>query len=332
MPALNIYFLHCKSLAMRKPLCEKLHEKLTQQLTGYTINVKYVTQFDPEDVSCMNPASLMDITPSEDTVLNTHLRPLSIPALSNALKHCAALRAISNNTSTDDDYNLVLEDDVCFSEGVTKQLSAAIDKLRSGDAWDIVFLGFPAVRDANDKSPEVPTIENALTVHKVLPGCDSYFVSKRGAARLSKDFLRIKFEGNIHLTYLIKKGNLDAYVYTPNIFVEGSKLGTYISSINTNNLLIYNQVFREMFSLVQMNTAYTPQDIVNFGKLWEMTPYKEHPDFMYLKALFLLKQQKYNESKVIFEKCFEQYKKNNCVINKDSVFLNNYIELCKVIQ
>jgi len=84
--------------------------------------------------------------------------------------------------------------------------------------------------------------------------------------------------------------------------------------------------------LVQNTTNYTAEDVSNFGKLWNMTPYKGHPDFMYLNGLFMLKRQKYAEAKVIFEQCFEQYRKNKCVLSRDSVFINNYIELCKVLQ
>lgn len=336
-PVLNIHFIHCKSLGMRKPLCDKLVEKLQAGQSTYTIVAKFITLFDPEDVVRMNPESLSDTAPlTEEALLefNAQLRPLGIPTLSNALKHCAVLRAIGNSaTGGPGDIHLVLEDDVCYSENVVAQLTTALAKLPSlSSDWDIMFLGFPAVRDAADKTPEVLKVEPALKAHKILPGCDSYLVTKAGAARLSKDFLKVKFECNVHMSYLIKKQALNAYVLTPNIFIEGSKLGTYVSSLSPNNLLIYNQVYRELFSLVQNQTTYTPQDVANFDKLWAMTPYKGHPDFMYLKGLFLLKREQYKPAKEIMDQCFGQYKKNNCVLNKDSVFLNNYIELFKAVQ
>lgn len=334
-PILNVHFIHCKSLSMRKPLCEKLVEKLQGQDT-YTVVAKYITLFDPEDVTRMNPESLSDTTALTDEALlefNAHLRPLGIPTLSNALKHCAVLRAISNTAAGPNDVHVVLEDDVCFGENVVIQLTTALAKLPSMTSdWDMVFLGFPAVRDPADKTPEVLKVEPVLKAHKVLPGCDSYLVTKEGATRMSKDFLKIKFECNVHMSYLIKKAAIKAYVLTPNVFIEGSKLGTYVSSLSPNNLLIYNQVYRELFSLVQNQSTYTPQDIANFDKLWSMTPYKGHPDLMYLKGLFLLKREQYKPAKEIMDQCFGQYKKNNCILNKDSVFLSNYIELFKATQ
>ena len=330
-PILNIYFIHCKALALRKPLCDKLLAKLED---GFQCKAKFITQFDPADIGCMNPDALMDITPCPEpmTEFNPFIKKIDTPALSNALKHCAAIRSVVNNPSADKEWNLVLEDDVCFSEGVIKQLMEAMAKLSSTPDWDLSFLGFPAIRELVDKSAEVPKLEPVLSVHKTLPGCDSYFISKKGAEKLGKEFIKVKFDCNIHLTYLIKKLELQALVYTPSVFIEGSKLGTYVSSLNPNNLLIYNQVFREMFSLVQNTTSYSEQDIKNFGKLWELTPYKTHPDFMYIKALFMFKRQLFKEARGLFEQCFENYRKNNCIINKESVFLNNYIELCKATQ
>jgi hypothetical protein len=315
-------------------MVEQLREKFETQQSRYTVAMRYITQFDPEEVVKMNPQTLIDLNPEPTeglTDFNALLKPLTVPNLSNSLKHCAAIRAISNTQGAADDLYLVLEDDVCFSETAIDQFLKTVDEIKNSD-WDIVFLGFPAIKMPEDGDLNKVRIKPTSEMFKTLPGCDSYLLNKAGATKISASLLPIKFDFNVHLSFLIQKMKVNAFACTPNVFVEGSKLGTYVSSLNSNNVLIYNQVFREIFGLVQNRSTYTDFDRSNFDKLWELTPFKGHPDFMYMKGLFYMKDGKFKEAKAIFEQCFETYKKNGCAMNKETVFLNNYIELFKVVQ
>ena len=340
MVNLYVYIIHTKSLAVRKTMCEKLKNTLTNG-PWKNVTFKYITQFDPDDVAKMNPQSLIDLSQiSADVInadiadeLNKQLKPLTLQYLSNTLKHCAAIKSImSNSSSTDEDYHIVLEDDVMFNEGnVNSRLHNAISQ-RPVDC-DIMFLGFPYVKmSENDNEPESLTCRPLMSVYKQLPGCDSYFITKKAASVLGQAFLPVKFPAHCQFTYLLQKLPLKSYTSTPNPFVEGSKLGSYVSSLNTNNLLIYNPTFRELFNIVHNNSQYTEQHAQAFNELWSQTPFKSHPDFLYVKGMFLLKLQQFKEAKLIMDEVFNLYKKNNCELTKDSVFLNNYIELFKVCQ
>jgi len=317
-------------------MCEQLRDRFTTQQTKYTINLRFITQFDPDDVTKMNPQTMVDLSQIPDQGMeefNTHLKPMSIPHLSNCLKHCSAIRAVTNGVSAPDDLHLVLEDDCCFSDNAIDMFMNVVARLPELAAdWEIAFLGFPAVKMPDDKDdPTALRVKRTADLFKVLPGCDSYLITKQGAAKLNALMLPFKFNFNVQLSYAIQKSGAASYSCTPNVFIEGSKLGTYVSSLNTNNLLIYNQAFREMFGLVQLN-SYTDVDRENFAKLWEITTFKGHPDFLYQKGMYLMKDRKFEEAKVVFDQCFDIYKKNACAMTKDTVFLNNYIELFKVLQ
>jgi len=317
-------------------MCEQLRDRFATQQTKYTVNFRFITQFDPDDVVKMNPQTMVELSPIQDPGMeefNANLRAMSIPHLSNCLKHCSAIRAVTNSVSEADDMHLVLEDDVCFSDNAIDMFMNVVETLPAmAPDWEIVFLGFPAMKMANDnEDPTKLKAKRTQDLFKILPGCDAYLLTKAGAAKLNSQMLPFKFNFNVQLSYAIHKLGIASYSCTPNVFIEGSKLGTYVSSLNTNNLLIYNQVFREMFGLVQLS-SYSDQDRANFAKLWELTTFKGHPDFLYQKGFFLMKDRQFQDAKQVFEQCFDIYKKNACAMTKDTIFLNNYIELFKVIQ
>jgi GR25 family glycosyltransferase involved in LPS biosynthesis len=328
---LRVYVIHTKTLGMRKGMCEDLCRKL-EASPHFQVKFQYIHQFDADDVAKLNPTTMINVEPIAEEgyeELNKLLKPLSTPAMSNALKHFAAMKIIAQQAG-DQDINLVIEDDVCFSDQIADQIQRCIEAMRQEQTpWDVVYVGFPPAQAPQSAGF---TFQSVHSLYKVLPGCDSYIITKAASQRIVEAHMPVKFVENIHLTYLGQKLKLNTGMSVPNIFVEGSKLGAYVSTLNVNNLLIYNPHYREMFQVVHNKSQYDDAERRVIEEAWKATPYKFHPDFLYLYGMYLLKDQQFQQARAQFEKAFELYKKNDCQMSKDSVFLNNYIELCKVLQ
>ena len=326
MSALNVYLLHSESLTNRKAMCEDLRKRLGSKAT-----FQYVMEHEVDSLTGIPTGELvnLDRLPEPDYAdFNKILHPMTLRSVSNCMKHLAAMRLIQGKS--DKELHLILEDDACFAETVVAQLEEVMCGMSAHvpDA-DIVFVGFPGIPTAPNGIPFVPTTE----VYRVLPGCDSYFITPSAAARLCGNYLPVKFINNAQLSYMIQFHGLKAYMSTPHVFIEGSKLGTYVSSLNPNNMLIYNPAFREMFEIVHKEGGVFDQDDKNkLDALWSGIAFKSHPDFMYLKGLFMLKDKQFAKAKEIFEKVFHIYQDNRCILSRDSNFLNNYVELSKVFQ
>lgn len=326
---LNVYVVHSSALSNRKPMCEDLKKRLESDMPQ--LSFQYITEHEPEELSQIPTDQLVNLNPLEEPAyaeFNRLIRPMTLRSVSNCMKHRAALIRIATYAGDSRDLHLILEDDVCFADTVVQQLKDLVPSMSSviPDA-DILFLGFPGV-PTDGSSPFVRTTE----VYKVLPGCDSYFITTSAAKRLIEVYMPIKLVNNAHLSYFIETLKLNSYASVPHVFVEGSKLGTYVSSLNPNNLLIYNPIFRQIFEIVQKETGFDQDDKNKLEKLWSELQFKNHPDFLYLKGLYMLKDKQFPKAREIFERVFQLYQNNKCLLSRESLFLNNYIELCKVFN
>jgi hypothetical protein len=75
-----------------------------------------------------------------------------------------------------------------------------------------------------------------------------------------------------------------------------------------------------------------PIDCLKFEKLYDEATYKTSPDFIYLKGLYYLKQNKLPEAKLLFDEIFVIYCQNNLALNSSSSFMKNYLTFFKVDQ
>jgi len=302
-------------------MCEDLRQKLGMLHDRF----KYVVDFEPAKLEAMNNNQLVNFEPlPEPSDFNKLIKSMSLRSVSNNMKHFTALSDIA--TKPANGIYMVLEDDVCFGDMVKSQIEKVIKGLSAIDS-DVVFLGFPGIKNAPGSS-FIRTNE----IYKVIPGCDSYIITPDAAKKLVSAYLPLKFVNHAHLSWLMEKLDLKAYMSTPHVFVEGSKLGIYTSSLNPNNSLIYNPSYKEMFETIHKNEVFTAEQQAQLDKLWNDNPFKTHPDFLYLKGLYMLKSNQYKKAKDTFEAVFNLYQSNNCILGRDSVFLNNYIEVCKLFQ
>lgn len=339
---LNVFFIHAQWLKDRERIISEF-QKLTSkyQFKGIkSIKIRVITDFDPNDINgdiisktvSYNPIKdEEDVPPPENEKLsfyNNFLKNIHVFQLSNTLKHFKVLEEISKE-SNEDDINLVLEDDIIYEDKVCMMLEKLINDLPS--SYDLMFLGFPSNIDS--KKRNLVKFQNVHEVFpRVLPYCDSYIVSKATATKLYENYLPIRFVNNVQLSMVMEKLKLSGLIAIPNIFMDGSKIGAYLSLLTPNNLLLFNGEYMRVKTALSIPNTISKDEKNIIEKIFKESQLNNHPDFMYLKALFFAKEGKQKEAEKLYENALKIYQMNNCIVNHESQFLKDYLRLYRDLQ
>lgn len=339
MTTLNIYFIHASHLKDR----EKIMNDFKNLLGKYTFrninktNIKIIDSYDPQSINMDIIKKTVNYEPVKSShenlseqekqngleFYNKAIKNLHIFQLSNVLKHYEALKLISEKSKNE--IYLVLEDDILYEDRVLLNLDRILHK---NDYGDILFLGLPS--NTKDKNTS-HKYQNSKELYRVLPYTDSYLITPECAKKLYDNFLPIKWIGNVQLSYILEKLNIQPKIVVPNIFIDGSKYGMFLSTLNANNQLLFNNDYMNGITILAKDN-YSSDDKEKNDKLFEESQISQNPDFMHLHAKYLIKIKKYKKARDVFEKAIKIYEMNNNIINQESLFLKDYIRLYKYIQ
>jgi GR25 family glycosyltransferase involved in LPS biosynthesis len=333
MVVVNFYFIHAKWLADREKIINDFKRNIKkfnfQSIEVGNINV--IEDYDPVDINSDIIQKHVDYSQLIDphlAVYNGLIKNLHVNQLSNVLKHFKAYEKISQSIKDDSsDINIILEDDIIYEERVFILMEQLIRKLPVD--FDFIFLGLPTNIPSKNKNDI--ELQNTQDVFRILPYCDSYIINNNTAKKLYEQFMPCKFLGNIQLSFLIDKLKLKSQLVVPNIFMDGSKFGAHVSTLNPNNTLMFNGEYNTLKSVIDKDDI-SEQDIINTDKLLNTSQIAQHPDFGYLKAKYLTKLKKYEIAKKCYEDTYNIYKNFNTILNHESSFLKDYIRLFKYLQ
>jgi GR25 family glycosyltransferase involved in LPS biosynthesis len=331
MKKLNIYFIHAKYMKERESVIENFKIALKKHRFSNVVisSVNVIDDYDPDKIDMQiirDYVSYEKITDTKTEFYNQLLRNMHVNQLSNTLKHRHALELISKN-SNDSEINMILEDDILYEERMCYNLDRLLGSLQS--KHQIVFLGMPTTSENVDKSSYV--FQDTHELFKVLPFCDSYIVSSSVASKLIGMYKPIKFVNNIQLSYIADTLDVSTVQCIPNIFIDGSKYGMFLSKMNANNPLIFNNDYNELRSLVSKDNP-TNEDKKKVDKLLLKTPIKNNPDFIHQECLYHMKNEDYTKAKSRYEFAYNTYMSNGCVLSSESAFLKDYIRCFKYFQ
>ena len=249
---------------------------------------------------------------------NKYTRTLDARNVSNALKHLAALNGVSNP----DAFHIVLEDDVLLSSTWAKALAACLRSLPAD--YDIVALGIPGAKEGFQPSAEL---------YEVLPCCDSYLVSPKAAEKLRRAFKPVRFAANVQLGYLAKAFDLNVYLHNPNVFLDGSKYGAFVSTLTPTNHLVLNRAYVEARKALNEAAPDVALDAdLDLKKSIFDNPHAEHPDFKHLQALYEWRTSGAAAAEPVFKAALEAYDAGGALVNSESQFLRDYIQLHAELQ
>ncbi len=328
MKNLNVYVIHCKNIKNRETNIDSLVLKFKQLDSSFNVKFKTIEDYPVSELDNEKLVNLVKLEKIEDEKYekyNNFLRNLTPQSISKSLKHYKCYQEIKKNG--DDDINLILEDDVSLEDtNFETNFNSIVNQLTK---FDICMMGIPS--SVENIEQNTFKVIDTKKIYNTLPGCDSYLISKKCAKTLANNFIPIRFELNVQLSFISEMNNITIKQASPNLFIELSKVGKFKSTTNINNVPIYNIKYKEMNSLI-MKPALDSEDIIKLKSLWDDEFLKENPDYLYLKALYLFKQERYAESKQHFDIVYNKFKKIGLTLNKDCNFLQNYVEIYKFVQ
>tara|TARA_B110000261_G_C13085721_1_gene357758 strand:+ start:298 stop:1317 length:1020 start_codon:yes stop_codon:yes gene_type:complete len=339
MTTINVFVIHYTKLTKRESTFSKIQNLFSNIVKDNDIklDMKIISKFDPEKLDNEFVKRIFDSEELKNDKVSYYnkyiIKSPQINFISNCLKHMDALNSISKN-SKDDDINIIVEDDVVFDNTMELKIMDFINNKKYMKTptvvYDIIFFGLPGQPDeANKTCKDLQIIE--IEDIKVLPCCDSYFISKRCATALAKDYIPIKFPNNIQLSYLITKNAFNVAKTFPNIMADGSKIGVIPSSISPNNILLFNSSYKEVYKMLDKETP-TFEDIAKIEHIFKTNDLKHSADFIFLEGLFYLRTKRYSEAKIQFDKAILIYEDNLSPLSNQSAIIQNYIDLCRHIQ
>ena len=249
-----------------------------------------------------------------------HLRSLHIRNISNAQKHRAALRSISESELPCDALFIVLEDDAIPCANFVEDLASICSSLPAG--YGIVSLGVPSPADA----PQFRLLEST----EVLPVCDSYIVSREAATAMSEAFYPVRYVTNVHLSYIAATTDISVHVASPSVFLDGSKFGGFISVLSPNSRLTLNGVFMDALRVITATSD--PCELKEEISKIKECKYADHPDFMYLLAMATMKADGSAAAEPIFQTAMDVYDANSALLTNESTFLRDFINIYKDAQ
>ena len=293
------------------------------------MNIEIITEHDPETItssSISNLVKVQQVTDENLSYYNNFLKELTTKNISNALKHFKAIQKCSK--SADQDINLIIEDDIVFSDKFFSQIDMLITKLQNL-TWDIVFVSQPSSTILSTNTLSVSSMD--MTNH-VIPCCDGYLLHKKFAAELMTNFFPIHFEYNVQLSFVLNKmQSIKSYKCHPNLTGDGSKTGKFMSSIHVNNVLIFNEDYKFVYSCIESNNL-SSDNMARIESIVTAETESENADFIYLHGLYKMKLKQYQESKELFDKAIVLYEKYGMNVDNKSSILKNRISLEKFLQ
>jgi len=299
---------------------------------GITLGkVATIESFDPNTIDTNTIHSAVSYAPYEEgnplVKYNNFRKNLHIYQLSNSLKHVKVLEVISQQDSSEN-INLVLEDDVTFDGSA---MFGVLEKaLAAYVPGSIMFCGLP------HNSPYIEgefKIVPTKGIFDIIPYNDSYMIDGTAAKKLYDAMMPIRYVTNINLSCAIEKCGIESFLSVPNIFVDGSKVGMFTSSLNANNVLVFNGDYMKVRDVtLKPGNALSDKEIKEIETICNTSQCAPHPDFQYMRALFLSKIGRYEEAAKVYESAMDTYNRNLCIVNHESSFLKDYLKVFKYIQ
>ena len=303
----HLYVVHTPKLVLRQQRLQNTIAAIRELVTSCQFEFRLIMVTKPEKVGVeeFDKAMMM----------------LSVEELSNYEKHREVWKQVCTNAHQD--IFMVIEDDTFMLPDTDSAFKEMIQHSEFG-SHDVVALCL-------SKDPNATAMEflNARDLVTVLPSKDAYFVSKRAAIILLEQTTTIRFSMRYQMSYVLRSNPSLRVVYpSKRLFLEGSKIGMYPSSIHSNNMLIYNQEYMELFQLLSKEEV----DVRNVRAIYKRIQHLQSPDLMHLYGVLLFKGKQVKEAHEVLIDAIDTAKKQHGIVNFNSDILNNAINIHEFTQ
>lgn len=223
------YIIHYKKLTDRK-------DYLINKLNSFNLEYHFIEQYDRETISNNLVNKFYKVNPTlwEKRIKGLYInnigfRELKLSEICNSLSHLDALKKISDS---EDDYAIIIEDDVIFNNDFNSKLENLIKQ--TPEDFDVIFFGSAFNIFNLDKSNLSKTIKIKNNIYKKIPAktrcVDGYVIKKELAKKLYEEIKEIVLPFDFELNYFFNKLNPNCYWLDPGLIKQGSMVGIYKSA------------------------------------------------------------------------------------------------------
>jgi len=329
MKCINIYTIISPHLDNRTRYINSTLSKLKEIGDELEIKIELysVTQPSPEYIQENVEEYNKRVDYTQDDEFKT--TPLNVQNISNIEKHRQLLKNISQKS--ENDFHLVLEDDVLINKDYIKNIRDFFIKIseNSFQEWDMILTCMSFNENTDDLY-----IDNVSKHTKLLLNKSSYMIKPQTALKLYDFFEKFKYNFKTGLSKFISLNKCNAFFLNKNTFLEGSKMGIFPSSINTDNVLYQSKEYMEIHNIIRniSESNNKENDVIKAETIYNKVKELPGPDITYSMGLLYYKVQDYdNAKKYMTEACFK-LKNEKGLLSKSSTILNNAINICQYDQ
>ena len=304
-------------------------DQLKTSFEAKSYKVEYITDYDPNMIVQSDITTHVNLNRNNTGDLYDNLvKNMHITQISNALKHKVAITRAAQDDAAD--YTLIIEDDVLCGDDIVTKVSEILDKLNADkENEQLVFLGLPSLMPIDEAKGTFfrPTTD----FYRLLPCCDSYIASRKTFKKLHDVYGPVKFTTNLQLSFLCETNKITSSMATPNLFLDGSKYGAYLSSIDPNGRLIFNPDYNRLALLIAKG-SFTPDEDTTIVSALKNIKFNNHPDVMHLEAQYHIAKGNYTKAEELLNTVYTICSQNACVINTETEFLRTHMRMYKNLQ
>lgn len=320
MNQINIIVIYTKKLTNRTHYINSTLAFLKNiiEKNGYNSNIIISSNPDEEDIlkDIDQYNKRVNYDKEDNEKFDNLIVSLNTSQISNIEKHRNALYLSKEN-----ELNLIIEDDLIISkdyidniDNLFKNIDLKSDILITSD-----FLN-------NNNNLELISFND---YNKVLLSKSSYFINKETANKLYNYLNIFKYDMKTALTkFIIDNKDLNVKLLNKCTFLEGSKVGIFLSSTKNKNFLSQNGNFIEFVKIVNNN----PIDDEMYNKaceLYKQLEYLDNAEIIHIYGILQYKRGNINEAKEYMKDAVLKLYKNKGFYSKTNDILNNAINISR---
>ena len=314
---------------------------------GWECQVRSMVELDAPGLQVDDYKSLLEANPKTGfPELDAQARPLTLPSLSNLVRHRDVIRRVAEAAEALEAPNLtlVLEDDALRTDAtpalVTRFLQAAA---RNAFKADIVFAGLPRVTPDGKVQPDSLTLKDAdlndiellrlQSAFLVLPSKESYFLTPAGAKKLWAHWKdKVSFRTAVQLSWSIRALNLKAFYFSTNLFVDGSKVGYYAISCAAHGALLYNAAYMGALAALQKPDRGAADLEAAQQALEGLEKVMRNPNVTHQRGVVAFLRGDHKRAHALLLEAYDLAIAEGACIDHTSDLLNNAINVCRFAQ
>ena len=321
MNKINIIVIYTKKLTNRTHYINSTLAFLKNiiEKNGYNTNIIISSNPDEEDIlkDIDQYNKRVNYDKEDNEKFDNLIVSLNTSQISNIEKHRNALYLSKEN-----ELNLIIEDDLIISKDYIDNINNLFKNI---DLKSDILITSDFLNN-NNNNLELISFND---YNKVLLSKSSYFINKETANKLYNYLNIFKYDMKTALTkFIIDNKDLNVKLLNKCTFLEGSKVGIFLSSTKNKNFLSQNGNFIEFVKIV--NNSTIDDEMYNKAcELYKQLEYLDNAEIIHIYGILQYKRGNINEAKEYMKDAVLKLYKNKGFYSKTNDILNNAINISR---